>query len=99
MFNGSRGRLELDVEESTFRTSITLRPLWEPPVDHTVQPEHTGHGGADARVLAALFDDEPTDGADIADARQAALALVTGLAANRSFETGAPVRTADVLEL
>jgi hypothetical protein len=36
---------------------------------------------------------------DVDDARQAALALVTGLAANRSFETGQPVRTADVLKL
>jgi Oxidoreductase family, C-terminal alpha/beta domain len=123
MFNGSAGRLELNVEESTFtvprhrvespkgwvhgdvaapttgRTSITLRPLWKPPVDHTVDHDHAGHGGADARVLAALLDDDQADGADIADARQAALALVTGLAANRSFESGLPVRTADVLNL
>jgi len=123
MFNGSHGRLELEVEESTWtmphqrvasakgavhgdlaaptagRTSITLRPLWSPPVDHTVDHDHAGHGGADARVLAALLDHGPTDGADIADARQAALALVTGLAANRSFERGQPVRTADVLDL
>lgn len=122
MFNGSAGRLELHVEESTFtmphhhiesakgwvhgdvaaptagRTSITLRPLWKPPVDHTVDHDHAGHGGADARVLAALLDDDPTDGADIADARQAALALVTGLAANRSFETGLPVQTTDLLK-
>jgi hypothetical protein len=32
----------------------------------------------------------------VAHVRQAALALVTGLAANRSFETGVPVQTADV---
>ena len=123
MFNGSRGRLELNVEESTFvlphqrvesargavhgdlaaptagQTSITLRPLWSAAVDHTVEHDHAGHGGADARVLAALLDDSRTEGADVADARQAALALVTGLAANRSFETGLPVRTADVLAL
>ncbi|TCC07360.1 Gfo/Idh/MocA family protein [Kribbella soli] len=98
MFNGSGGRLELNVEESTF-TSITLRPLWSEPVDHTVDHEHEGHGGADPRVLAALLDGEQTEGAEVADARQAALALVTGLAANRSFETGLPVRTADILKL
>ncbi|MFI6826637.1 Gfo/Idh/MocA family protein [Kribbella sp. NPDC050241] len=123
MFNGSGGRLELNVEESTWtmphlrvasargavhgdlaaptagRTSITLRPLWSPPEDHTVDHDHAGHGGADARVLAALLDDDPTHAADVADARQAALALVTGLAANRSFETGQAVRTSDVLDL
>lgn len=98
MFNGSAGRLELNVEESTF-TGIILRPFWSPPVDHTVDHDHEGHGGADPRVLAALLDDEPTEGAEVADARQAALALVTGLAANRSFETGLPVQTADVLKL
>ncbi|MEU4293284.1 Gfo/Idh/MocA family oxidoreductase [Kribbella sp. NPDC026596] len=123
MFNGSRGRLELNVEESTWtmpnqrvesargavhgdlaaptagRTSITLRPLWSPPIDHTVPHDHAGHGGADARVLAALLDDDPTEDADVADARQAALALVTGLAANQSFTTGQPVPTSDVLDL
>lgn len=123
MFNGDRGRLELEVEESTWamprrrvessrgalhgdlaaptagRTSITLRPLWAPPIDHTVDHDHAGHGGADARVLAALLDHDPTHRADVADARQAALALVTGLAANRSLVTGQPVRTADVLDL
>ncbi|WP_327634723.1 Gfo/Idh/MocA family oxidoreductase [Kribbella sp. NBC_00482] len=98
MFNGSGGRLELHVEESTF-TGITLRPLWSEPVDHTVDHDHEGHGGADPRVLAALLDGEETEGAEVADARQAALALVTGLAANRSFETGLPVRTADILKL
>jgi predicted dehydrogenase len=98
MFNGSGGRLELNVEESTF-TSITLRPLWSDPIDHTVDHDHEGHGGADPRVLAALLDNEPTEGAEVADTRQAALALVTGLAANRSFETGQPVQTADILKL
>jgi predicted dehydrogenase len=97
MFNGSGGRLELNVEESTF-TSIILRPLWSEPVDHTVEHDHEGHGGADPRVLAALLDGEETEGAEVADARQAALALVTGLAANRSFETGQPVKTADLLK-
>lgn len=121
MFNGSRGRLELNVEESTFtpphqrvasakgwvhgdlaaptagRTSIMLRPLWEPPIDRTVDHDHTGHGGADARVLAAVLDNDPTESASVADATQAAQALVTGLAANLSFTTGQPVETASIL--
>jgi hypothetical protein len=78
---------------------MATRPLWSPPADHTVDHDHAGHCGADARVLAALLDDSRTEGAEVADARQAALALVTALAANRSFETGLPVRTADVLAL
>jgi hypothetical protein len=76
-----------------------LRPFWSAPVDHSVHHDHEGHGGADPRLLAALLDDSPTDGAEVADARQAALALVIGLEANRSFETGLPVATADLLTL
>ena len=34
-----------------------------------------------------------------ATARDGALALLTGLAANRSMATGGPVRVADLLEL
>jgi hypothetical protein len=79
------------------QTSIPLRPWWSPPVDHTVSHDRAGHGGAGARVLAALLGS--SSGEDVADARQPALALVTGLAANRSFDTGEPVRTADVLKL
>jgi predicted dehydrogenase len=123
MVNGSRGRLELDVAESTWTpphtavasgrgalhgdlaapmagaTTITLRPLWQPPVDRTVEHDHEGHGGADARLLATLFDGDPAQAADRASARDGALALVTGLAANRSFATGRPVATGDVLEI
>lgn len=123
MFNGSRGRLELDVEESTWaqprirvessvgavhgdlaastagQTRVTVRPLWAPPVDIPVEQDHAGHGGADARMLAALFDDDPTQAADRATARDGALALVTGLAANQSFATGLPVQVSNVLKL
>jgi predicted dehydrogenase len=123
MFNGAKGRLELEVEESVWappgarvesergwvhgdlaaptagETRITLRPLWAPPVDHTVDHDHAGHGGADARLLAALFDGDPAMAGDRAGVRDGALALVTGLAANRSFATGVVVPTADVLDI
>ena len=122
-FNGSKGRLELDVEESVWaqpglrvesargavhgdlaaptagQTRITLRPLWTPPVDMTVDHDHAGHGGADARLLATVLDGEPDQAVDRAGARDGALALVTGLAANQSFVTGQPVTTASVLDI
>ena len=123
MFNGTKGRLELEVEESVWappdarvesehgavhgdlaaptagESRVTLRPLWAPPVDHTVDHDHAGHGGADARMLATLFDGAPALAGDRAGAREGALALVTGLAANRSFATGAAVPVADVLDI
>ncbi|GAA5199148.1 Gfo/Idh/MocA family oxidoreductase [Rugosimonospora acidiphila] len=123
MFNGPRGRVELEVEESTWtpphervlsargqvhghlaaptagQTRITLRPLWEPPVDQTVDHDHAGHGGADSRLLATLLDGDQAQAGDRAGSRDGALALVTGLSANRSFATGEAVPTDTVLAL
>lgn len=124
MFNGSRGRLELEVVESDFVSphaagelkgaalhgvqaaveegwaTLTVRPYWEqarqiPVTGYT----RSGHGGADARMTGVLFGGYPDPMARAATARDGALALLTGLAANRSFETGQPVRIADLLTL
>ncbi|MFH8662192.1 Gfo/Idh/MocA family protein [Streptomyces afghaniensis] len=129
MFNGSAGRLELEVEESRWQppltrvtsaagalhgdtaaehaggARLTLRPLWRPPADVPLAVAHEAHGGGDPRMLDALFG--PADPARPADTgaaahptateRDGALALAVGLAANRSFETGRPVRTAELL--
>jgi hypothetical protein len=74
-----------------------VRPLWAPPVDATVDQDHAGHGGADARMLAAIFDSDTRQAADRATVNDGAMALATGLAANESFETGFPVRIGDIL--
>lgn len=129
MFNGSAGRLELEVEESRWQpprsritsgsgalhgdtaaeqaggARLTLRPLWRPPVEVPLVTAHEAHGGGDPRMLDALFGpvdpDQPTDtGATAhptATERDGALALAVGLAANRCFETGRPVRVRDVV--
>ncbi|MGX1479587.1 UNVERIFIED_CONTAM: putative dehydrogenase [Streptomyces canus] len=132
MFNGSGGRLELEVEESRWQAPLTgitsasgavhgdsaadhaggarltLRPLWRPPVDVPLVTAHEAHGGGDPRMLDALFGpvDPGTDpvredaGAathPTATERDGALALGVGLAANRCFETGRPVRVRDLI--
>lgn len=124
MFNGSRGRLELEVVENDFvsrqaagelkgaalhgteaaveegSARLTVHPFWEQPRQIPVTGyTRGGHGGADARMTAVLFGGhaDPMDRA--ATARDGALALLTGLAANRSFETGQPVRVADLLTI
>ncbi|MCQ6249422.1 Gfo/Idh/MocA family protein [Streptomyces malaysiensis] len=154
MFNGTRGRLELEVEESRWQPPVlgtssgrgavhgdqalanaggprlVLRPLWEPPREVALPEfDHAGHGGGDERMLDVLYgpvDPAATgktavDGADVPDTRETpdtsdasdasdasrrsateedgALALATGLAANRSFADGKPVATADVVTL
>ncbi|MEU8300792.1 Gfo/Idh/MocA family oxidoreductase [Micromonospora sp. NPDC048909] len=124
MVNGSRGRLELEVAESTYvspsaagalkgaalhgaeaiaeagGTTLTLRPFWAPPRRIPVDGQtREGHGGADARMTRVLFGGGPDPLDRAADAEDGALALLTGLAANRSLETGQPVRVADLLTL
>lgn len=121
-FNGSEGRLELLVEESTWtrsevrmrgdsavlhgeavgdtagRTELLLRRFWEPPRELKVPTGEGGHGGGDVRMLADLFGEPAPDPLQrAADATDGARSLVTGLAANLSFESGGPVRTRDVL--
>jgi predicted dehydrogenase len=123
MVNGSLGRLELEVVESSHVdpehagalksaalhgaeapaeegwTRLLLRPLWEPPVEIPLPLERAGHGGADRRMLAVLLGGESDPMRRMATQRDGALSLLTGLAANRSFETGGPVRVADLLRV
>jgi predicted dehydrogenase len=135
MFNGSRGRLELEVVESDHVAPaaaggvkgaslhgaeaaaehgwVRLRvcPYWRPPRDIDV-PGYTreGHGGADARMTAVLFGGGTAGRAGqhgtaadplgrSATERDGALSLLTGLAANESLATGAPVLVADLLDV
>ena len=80
--------------------TLTLRPFWQPPTRIPVEGHtRTGHGGADTRMTRVLFGDAPDPMGRAATARDGALALLTGLAANRSFATGAPVRVAELLDL
>ncbi len=77
MVNGSLGRLELEVTESSH-----------------VDPEHA------ATLKGVALQGGQTDPLGrLATQRDGALSLLTGLAANRSFETGLPVRVADLLRV
>ncbi|WP_431915786.1 Gfo/Idh/MocA family protein [Micromonospora wenchangensis] len=80
--------------------TLTLRPFWAPPRRIPVEGyTRQGHGGADVRMTRVIFGGEPDPLGRAATARDGALALLTGLAANRSFDTGEPVRVADLLTL
>ncbi|WP_328347588.1 Gfo/Idh/MocA family protein [Micromonospora sp. NBC_00421] len=80
--------------------TLTLRPFWAPPTRIPVEGyTRQGHGGADARMTRVIFGGEPDPLGRAATAHDGALALLTGLAANRSFDTGDPVRVADLLTL
>ena len=79
--------------------TLTLRPSWAPPTPVGLRHERGGHGGADRRMAAVLLGGAEDPMHRSATARDGALALLTGLAANRSLETAQPVRVADLLDL
>ena len=79
---------------------LTLRPLWQPPLDVPLERLEGGHGGGDTLMLAALLGEPSVDPLGrSATELDGARSLLTGLAANRSLETGLPVRAEDVLDL
>jgi predicted dehydrogenase len=111
MVNGTEGRLELDVEERSYvsgsgaagrgegRTSLTLRRHWEKPQPLDIEgADDPGHGGGDQRLLEDIFG-EPADDplGRAAGSLDGAWALLTGVAANRSFATGLPVAPGDLV--
>src|SRR6185437_11718649 len=107
MFNGSRGRLELEVVENDHVGAHTqadvrlqVRPFWAPPRDVPLGPTvREGHGGADDRMLAQLLDPDapPDELGRTATEQDGARALQIGLAANESIATGKPVDITRVL--
>lgn len=120
MFNGSNGRIELEVEETQWTQKhpltdsstgvlhgesvppnaggvrLRIRPLWAPPLEVEISHTHGGHGGADDRMLAALFDQGAPFTGTLATARDAAVAHAIGFAANESFVSGLPVNVSAV---
>lgn len=115
-FNGTGGRLEMEVVENSYVNSggdqslegslesrtITLRKLFEKPVDVEIPTSVGAHGGGDEVLLADLFGEQ---GADIdQDMRAAthvdgALSILTGICANKSMASGQVVNVRDVFAL
>ena len=109
-FNGTKGRLEHVVIEqagisglqgSSMGEAIQTRiiPMRGDPRDVVPATGAGGHGGGDTVMLAEIFD--PAAPADPlqrrADERAGSAAVLVGIAANRCFETGGPVRIADLV--
>jgi predicted dehydrogenase len=83
-------------------TRMTLHPYWEPPRPVELPPlVREGHGGADARMTADIFSGRAATRDPLgrsATERDGALALLTGLAANASAASGAPVEVGDLID-
>ncbi|KAL4949825.1 hypothetical protein BDW69DRAFT_202573 [Aspergillus filifer] len=115
MFNGSKGRLEVEVVEQSYvnsggeqslegaleSRSILLRPMFGKPVEIEIPEGSGGHGGGDPELLNDLFG----EGSKSDTFRRAAshvdgaLSILTGICANQSIRTGQTVRVDDVFRV
>jgi predicted dehydrogenase len=123
MFNGTKGRLEVETVESPYvsgaaddfnmpglrglehvqqpeRPEIILHPLWGKPYAVPVETGQGGHGGGDVRLLEDVFGlaRRPDPLGRAAGHIDGAMSILTGIAANRSMQTGMPIRVADLVQ-
>ena len=112
-FNGTRGRLEHTIVEKVYvngtdavqggieKEGVRTRliPLRGSPQEIKPWTGTGGHGGGDAVMLADIFLPQPPADKYLRDAdeRGGAYSILIGIAANRCFETGQPVRIADLV--
>lgn len=113
-FNGSKGRLEVEIVERPYvnsggeqaqegaleTRSIVLRPMFGKPVDIEIPEATGGHGGGDPQLLNDLFGIPSEDQYKRAASHvDGALSILTGIAANRSIATGQVVCVDDLLQV
>jgi predicted dehydrogenase len=80
---------------------LNVFPMFGTPYELPIPEASGGHGGGDLRLLAQLFDPgaPPDPFGRSADEIDGAASIALGVAANRSLETGVPVRVADLIPL
>ncbi|KAK7935272.1 hypothetical protein PG985_000767 [Apiospora marii] len=113
-FNGTGGRLELEVVENSYvnsggdqaqegsieKTTLLLRPLFEKPREVEIPAGVGAHGGGDTVLLNDLFGVPTTDEYMRAASHiDGALSILTGVAANKSIATGQVIHVDDVLKI
>ena len=113
-FNGTGGRIEMEVVEKSYvnsggdqslegsieKRTILLRPLFEPPREIPIEDAHGAHGGGDAVLLQDLFGKPVSDEyMRRASHVDGAASILTGIAANKSMATGQVVYVDDILKL
>ncbi|QYR23929.1 Gfo/Idh/MocA family oxidoreductase [Paenibacillus sp. sptzw28] len=111
-FNGSKGRLEMNIVEQSYVNSggdkalegaligksIRVFPMFDAPYEVNVEEAEGGHGGGDPVLLRDVFGEpEPDKFNRAADHLDGAKSILTGIAANRSIRSGLPVRIEDLV--
>jgi predicted dehydrogenase len=112
-FNGTKGRIEHSVVESIYvngteatqggvaKDGVKIRVIPLRGEGYDIEPwsAEGDHGGGDRLLLEDIFLPEPAPDRYLraADERAGACSILVGIAANRSMETGAGVRIADLV--
>ncbi|MBQ3163131.1 MAG: Gfo/Idh/MocA family oxidoreductase [Lachnospiraceae bacterium] len=107
VFNGSKGRMELDVLEKSYVNAggdkaaegatkyekITIFPMFAESYEVPIEKQEGGHGGGDPILLNDIFG-VPTEDKFHRAANQidGAMSILTGVAANKSIASGLPVQ-------
>ncbi|KAJ5624056.1 hypothetical protein N7510_000365 [Penicillium lagena] len=112
-FNGTKGRLEMDVLEQSYvnaggqqseegaiaHTEITVHPMFAPPYGVSVVESEGGHGGGDPALLNDLFGTPVPDRLHRAASHvDGAMSILTGIAANQAIRTGQVVQVKDLVQ-
>jgi len=112
-FNGSKGRIEMQIVEQSYvnsggdkalegalkAKSIIVYPMFGAPYEVEVEEGVGGHGGGDPVLLNDIFGKPAEDRFQrAADHRDGARSILTGIAANRSIRTGQAVNIAELVK-
>lgn len=107
VFNGTKGRLEVKVVESSYINSggdkalegavkgtyITVYPMFGAPYKVEIVKGEGGHGGGDPVLLRDIFGEPVEDPFNRAASHvDGAMSILTGIAGNISLRTGQPVQ-------
>lgn len=113
VFNGSKGRMELDVLEDSYVNAggdkdkegaarykkITIFPMFAESYDVPIEEGKGGHGGGDPILLNDIFGTPLDDKFKrAANHVDGAMSILTGVAANKSIVSGLPVKVDSLIQ-
>ncbi len=113
VFNGSKGRIEMKVVERAYVNSggkkedegalsykvLTVQPMFEKPYEVVIEDLAGGHGGGDPLLLNDLFGEHKDDRFHRAATHvDGAVSILTGIAGNKSMQTGQPVEINNLIK-
>lgn len=112
-FNGSKGRVEVNVVEKSYVNGggdrdlegaaddidIVVRPMFGESYKVPIDQGHGGHGGGDPVLLNDLFGRPAPDRLNRAASHiDGAMSILTGIAANKSIRTGQAVAVKELVQ-